>query len=138
MCGLCKFPQLIMAKIGIYVFISKNSLCHPLSTYLLTSASLPWHCPTLGHQTFTKPRVSPPQAPPSLGCELRRSPSQGHKPSCVVLRSLCRFNAIENQKLVLLQGALATVTCQIGVAEEGGAEQKDRSRLSRVCILKAL
>ena len=40
-------------------FPSGNPLSHPLS-YPPTHTSPPWHSPTLGHQAFTEPRLSPP------------------------------------------------------------------------------
>jgi hypothetical protein len=36
------------------------TLPFPLFTNPPTPASWPWHSPTLGHQAFTEPRVSPP------------------------------------------------------------------------------
>lgn len=44
---------------------------------------------------------------------VRCRPSEGHKPPCVVLRPLYGFSVIENQKMVLLEGSLATITCQM-------------------------
>ena len=58
-----------------------------------TSASPPWHSPTLGHQAFTGPRASPPidtqQGHPLLYIQITRSSSAIYAANKVILCYIC-------------------------------------------------